>query len=144
MLRDDNNGQATTHIRECHGDSNQYTPYRERTWPTRRTHGPLGLTYDNHLRSPYLVEIRALLPGWSISSQWSFGLAVILGCLILLPLDHLKIGRDKFDKVVTRLLGLPGPIKSNKWLVQIKAFHRGQNDVALNRHRQGYHLGTSE
>jgi hypothetical protein len=37
-----------------------------------------------------------------------------------------------FDKVVTGLLGLPGLIKPDKWSVQIKACHRGQNDTILN------------
>jgi hypothetical protein len=30
-----------------------------------------------------------------------------------------------FDKVVTGLLGLPGPIKPEKWSLQIKACHQG-------------------
>jgi hypothetical protein len=42
-----------------------------------------------------------------------------------------------FDKVVTGLLGLSGPIKPDMQSVQIKACHRGQNDVVLNRHRRG-------
>jgi hypothetical protein len=42
-----------------------------------------------------------------------------------------------FDKVVTGLLGLPGHIKPDKWSVQIKACHQGQNDVDLNWHRRG-------
>jgi hypothetical protein len=42
-----------------------------------------------------------------------------------------------FNKVVTGLLGLPGPIKPDKWSVQIKACHQGQDDVVLNWHRQG-------
>jgi hypothetical protein len=42
-----------------------------------------------------------------------------------------------FDKVVTGLLGLLGPIKPNKWSLQIKACHRGQNDAVLNPHMRG-------
>jgi hypothetical protein len=42
----------------------------------------------------------------------------------------------RFDKVVTGLLGLLVPIKRDKWSVQIKACHRGQNDAVLNRHRR--------
>jgi hypothetical protein len=42
-----------------------------------------------------------------------------------------------FDKVVTGLLGLSAPIKPDKWSVQIKACHRGQNNTVLNRHRWG-------
>jgi hypothetical protein len=38
----------------------------------------------------------------------------------------------QFDKVVTRLLALPGPIKPDMWLVQIKSYHQGQNDTVLN------------
>jgi hypothetical protein len=43
----------------------------------------------------------------------------------------------RFDKVVTGIVGLPGPMKLDKWPVQIKACHRGQNDAVLNQHRQG-------
>jgi hypothetical protein len=43
----------------------------------------------------------------------------------------------QFDKVVTGLLGLPGPIKLDMRSVQIKTCHWGQNNVVLNRHRQG-------
>jgi hypothetical protein len=48
-----------------------------------------------------------------------------------------------FDKVVTGLLGLPGPIKPNMWSVQIKACHWGQNDRSLIDTDRGYHTGTS-
>jgi hypothetical protein len=37
-------------------------------------------------------------------------LTVILGCLILPPTNHLDGGWERFDKVVTRLLGLAEPI----------------------------------
>jgi hypothetical protein len=43
----------------------------------------------------------------------------------------------RFDKVVTKLLGLPGPIKLHMRTVQIKACPSGSNDVDLNRHRWG-------
>jgi hypothetical protein len=42
-----------------------------------------------------------------------------------------------FDKVVTGLLGLLGPIKSDMRPLQVKAFHRGQNDAVINRHKPG-------
>jgi hypothetical protein len=43
----------------------------------------------------------------------------------------------QFNKVVTRLLSLLGPIKPDMWPVQVKACHQGQNDVVHNWHRQG-------
>jgi hypothetical protein len=42
----------------------------------------------------------------------------------------------RFNKVITGLLGLPGPIKSYKWSVQIKVCYQGQNGVILNWHRR--------
>jgi hypothetical protein len=44
---------------------------------------------------------------------------------------------ERFDKVVTRLLGLSGPITPDMQSVQIKACHRGKNDIVPNQHRQG-------
>jgi hypothetical protein len=59
-------------------------------------------------------------------------------CLILLPLNHLEAGQERFDKVVTGLLGLPGPINSIcGGQYKSKLVHRGQNDAVLNRHRRG-------
>jgi hypothetical protein len=46
-------------------------------------------------------------------------------------------GEVRFDKIVTGLLGLSGPIKPHMWSVQIKACHWGQNDMVLNQHRRG-------
>jgi hypothetical protein len=43
----------------------------------------------------------------------------------------------RFDKVVTRLLGLSDPVKPDKWSVQIKACHQDQNDTVLNWLRRG-------
>jgi hypothetical protein len=45
--------------------------------------------------------------------------------LILPPPNHLEAGPERFDKVVTRLLGLLGPIKPNMRPVQIKACPSG-------------------
>jgi hypothetical protein len=42
-----------------------------------------------------------------------------------------------FGKVVTGLLGLLALIKPGMRSVQIKACHWGQNDMVLNRHKQG-------
>jgi hypothetical protein len=50
----------------------------------------------------------------------------------------------RFNKVVTGLLGLSGPIKSDMRSVQVKACHQGQNDTVFNQHKRGYHLGTSK
>jgi hypothetical protein len=44
----------------------------------------------------------------------------------------------RFNKVVTKLLGLSGPIKPDIQLIQLKACPRGP------KRRGGYHLGTSE
>jgi hypothetical protein len=46
-----------------------------------------------------------------------------------------------FDEVVTRLLGLSGPMKPDIRPVQIKACHRGQNDAVLNQHGWGLPVG---
>jgi hypothetical protein len=43
----------------------------------------------------------------------------------------------RFDKVVTKLLGLLGPIKPDMRSVEIKIVHRDQNDMVLNRHGRG-------
>jgi hypothetical protein len=50
---------------------------------------------------------------------------IILGCLILPPLNYLEAGRGWFDKVVTVLLGLSGSIKSDMRSVQIKTCPSG-------------------
>jgi hypothetical protein len=43
----------------------------------------------------------------------------------------------RLDNVVTKLLGLPGPINSTYGQYNSKLLHRGQNDAVLNRHRRG-------
>jgi hypothetical protein len=48
----------------------------------------------------------------------------------------------QFDKVVTGLLGLSGPIKLDMRSVQIKACHWSQNDRSLIDIDVGYHIGT--
>jgi hypothetical protein len=52
----------------------------------------------------------------------------------------------RFDKVVTGLLDLPGPINLTCGHYKSKIVHWGQNDTVLNRHMRGggYHLETSE
>jgi hypothetical protein len=58
-------------------------------------------------------------------------------CPILPPLNHLEVGREWFDKVVTGLLGLSGPINPICGQYKSKLVHQGQNDAVLNRHRWG-------
>jgi hypothetical protein len=41
-----------------------------------------------------------------------------------------------FNKVVTELVGLPGPVKPDMRPVKIKTCHQGQNDTVLNWHRR--------
>jgi hypothetical protein len=128
--------QAVTHIRECHDDSNWYTPHRGRTWqhvvratlevtrtttisevPTKSKLGPdsrdevLAPSDARPGRHPGLPHSLSNKPPWS--------------------------REVRFDKVVTGLLCLSGSIKPNMRTVQIKASHRGQNDVVLHRHMQG-------
>jgi hypothetical protein len=43
----------------------------------------------------------------------------------------------QFDKAVTKLLGLPGPINLTCGQYNSKLVHQGQNDAVLNRHRWG-------
>jgi hypothetical protein len=43
----------------------------------------------------------------------------------------------RFDKIVTMLLGLSDPTNQTCGQYKSKLVHRGQNDVILNRHRQG-------
>jgi hypothetical protein len=58
---------------------------------------PEGLTYDNHSRSPYFIEIGPLPMGEMLALS-----------LIPPPTTSLRQG-VWFDEVVTGLLGLPGP-----------------------------------
>jgi hypothetical protein len=46
-------------------------------------------------------------------------------CLILTPLNHLEAGRERFNKVVTGLLSLPGPIIPTCGQYKSKLVHRG-------------------
>jgi hypothetical protein len=50
----------------------------------------------------------------------------------------------RFNKVVTRLLGLSCPIKPDIRSVQIKACHRSENDRSLIDTGGSYHTETSE
>jgi hypothetical protein len=59
------------------------------------------------------------------------------------PSNKLPRSREgQFDKVVTGLLGLSGPIKLDMWSVQIKACHWSQNDRSLIDTDVGNHIGT--
>jgi hypothetical protein len=57
-------------------------------------------------------------------------------CLILPPLNHLKAGRERFNKLVTALLGLLGPINLTYGQYKWKLVHQSQNNLTFNRHRQ--------
>jgi hypothetical protein len=65
-------------------------------------------------------------------------------CLILPPLNHLKAGRERFDKVVTGLLGLPGLINLTCAQYKSKLAIRAKTTWSLIKTGRGYHLGTSE
>jgi hypothetical protein len=66
----------------------------------------------------------------------STGEVLALG-LIPPPTTSLRQG-VQFGEVVTGLLGLPGPIKTQHVVsTQLKDCHRGQNDTVLNRHGRG-------
>jgi hypothetical protein len=95
---------------------------------------------ESHVQQSFVKSVlrrnRPLLPGWSLGSLW---------CQ---PSRHPGLPHStsnkppwsrevQFDKVIIGLLGLPGPIKPNMESIQIKAYHRGQNDAVLNWHRWG-------
>jgi hypothetical protein len=79
-----------THVHECHGDSNQYTPCKGKTWQrdvctvsrTLRT----ATLHKVPTRSKLLLYTRdeILVP------QWALDLAVLLGYLILPPTTNLQ------------------------------------------------------
>jgi hypothetical protein len=76
-----------------------YTLQKKNLTNTPYTWLPEALTYDNHLRSPYFIEIGPL------------SMREILALdLIPLPTTSLRQG-VWFGEVVIGLLGLPGPIK---------------------------------
>jgi hypothetical protein len=52
-------------------------------------------------------------------------------------INQLKSGREQFDKVVTKLLGLPCPINLTCGQYKSKLVHQGQNGMVLNHHRRG-------
>jgi hypothetical protein len=94
---------------------------------------PEALTYGNYLRSPYSVEINPL----------SMGEVLALG-LITPPTTSLRQG-VWFDEVVTRLLGLPGPIKSDMWSVHNSRLAIGAKMMwSLTDMDGGYHIKISE
>jgi hypothetical protein len=123
-------------ITECRSDLNWYKPYRGRTWLIRRTPNPdvsrttiihevptksnMGLCSQDEVLAPSDVR-----PGCHPGLPHS-------------PSNKPPRSREGwFNKLVTGLWGLAGPIKPDTWSVQIKDCHRGQNNVVLNRHRQG-------
>jgi hypothetical protein len=65
-------------------------------------------------------------------------------CLILPPLNHLKAGRERFDKVVTGLLGLPGLINPTCAQYKSKLAIRAKTTWSLIKTGGGYQLGTSK
>jgi hypothetical protein len=112
--------QATTHNRECRGDSNWYTPCRGRTWPTRHT-------LDFRRLSRVKIIHKSLLPRWSLGTQPHS------------PSKSKSTTRSRemwFDKVVTKATWLNGPHKTRHAVsTKLKDCHRGQNGAVFNRHR---------
>jgi hypothetical protein len=70
--------------------------------------------------------------------------AIILGCLILPLRNHLEGGREWFNKVVTRLLGLPGLINPTWGQYKSKLAIGAKTTRSLIDTSGSYHLGTSE
>jgi hypothetical protein len=92
--------EATTHNRECRSDSNQYTLLGKNLTNMPYAWLPEALTYDNHLRSPYSIEIGLL----------STGEVMALTCI---PSATTSLRQGvQFSEVVTGLLGLSSPIKT--------------------------------
>jgi hypothetical protein len=59
------------------------------------------------------------------------------------PSNKLPRSRDgQFDKVLTGLLDLPGPINLDMQSIQIKSCHQDQNDRSLLDTDGGYHTET--
>jgi hypothetical protein len=91
--------QSITHIQECHGDSNQYTPYRGK---------PDNTTYTGSLR-PYVWQqftstieesIQAYLTLVHVFHTIPF--RAIRGWLVHYPgLDHCRYGRIVSDSATT-------------------------------------------
>jgi hypothetical protein len=65
-------------------------------------------------------------------------------CLILPPLNHFEVGRERFNNVVTVLLGLPGPINPTCGRTNQSLSIRTKMMQSLMNTDRGYHLGTSE
>jgi hypothetical protein len=91
--------------------------------------------HGNLSRSPYKVE-QALTPGRSLGNQRQTGLAVVLGHLILPPLQQPWSRGEKFAKVVTQLHPLTGPI-SPSCDQYVQYLLTGANSSVLNRHWRG-------
>jgi hypothetical protein len=109
-----------------HGKNLTNTPYTRR--PVSHVQQPFAksLLSQNWAPAPRMKSWNPVMPG----------LAVILGCLILPPTNHLEAG-GQVRKVVTRLLGLPGPRKTRHVASRNQSLQSGQNDAVLNRHRWG-------
>jgi hypothetical protein len=102
----------------------------------------LGMTpHGSHVRQPSVKSLLSL--NWApVSGMKSWSSTIVRpGCHPGLPhssYDQPPWSREaRFNKVVTRLLGLRGPTKPDMLSVHIKACHRGQNNVILSRHRRG-------
>jgi hypothetical protein len=99
---------------------------------------PLG----SHVWQPsvksLLSQNRALAPGIiNLCSQRSSSPVVILGCLILPPINHLKAGRYGSKKKLLSYSVYRAPYNPTCGQYKLKHAHWGQNDVVLNRHRWG-------
>jgi hypothetical protein len=120
ILQDDSNEQVATHIEECRSDLNRYTPCRGRTWPTHHM-----CPHGSHV---WQLSTKSLL-SWNQAS--APGMKSWLPAIVRpdrhpglphSPSNKPPQSREvRFDKIVTRLLGLPSPIKPDLRLVQLKA-----------------------
>jgi hypothetical protein len=90
---------------------------------------PGGSNVWKPFANPYYVEIRPLLPGWSLGPQPHS------------PSKSKSTTRSRevrFDIVVTKATRLIGPHKTQHAVsTQLKAWHQGQNDAVLNWHGWG-------
>jgi hypothetical protein len=96
---------------------------------------PLG----SHVQQPYVKSL--LSRNWApFSGMKSWPPAIVRpdrrpGLLHALSNEPPQSWEGWFDKVVTGLLGLPGPINSICDQYKSKLVHRGQTDAVLKRHR---------
>jgi hypothetical protein len=96
---------------------------------------PLG----SHVQQPYVKSL--LSQNWApFSGMKSWPPAIVRpdrrpGLLHALSNEPPQSWEGWFDKVVTGLLGLPGPINSICGQYKSNVVHQGQNDAVLKRHR---------